>query len=216
MKVTLTVIEGKPEGLEIPLKGPRFSIGRDTRCNLRPNSDLVSKQHCLVATDTGRVLVSDLGSTNGTFVNDVKVEGKVEVTNGDRIKVGPLTFSVRVVVEKPVVAAVAPTKNGRASVLDDDPLQWLLADDEGKMAEPSGNTTVLDMRAAAMEDTLSEKKTIGEEPAPSEPGPRENKPANMGEGKLYRPAQQAAKNDKNTHDAATDILNRYLVRRRPG
>lgn len=50
--------------------------------------DRVSRRHASVAIDGGRVLVRDLGSTNGTFVNGVRTVDDVIVTNGDAIGLG--------------------------------------------------------------------------------------------------------------------------------
>ena len=69
MKVQLIVVQGKPEGKMIPLAGPKFKIGRGESCNLRPNSEEVSREHAEFAISAEAVQVCDLGSRNGTLVN---------------------------------------------------------------------------------------------------------------------------------------------------
>ena len=69
MNVKLVVVQGKPEGKEIPLRTPKFLIGRGTECHLRPNSELISRHHCLLIIGESGVTLRDLGSTNGTLVN---------------------------------------------------------------------------------------------------------------------------------------------------
>ena len=74
----------------------KFLIGREQDCHLRPNSELVSRHHCVFAVDDFSVHVSDLGSTNGTFVNDQRVRGEVLLNSGDRIRVGKLDFELAI------------------------------------------------------------------------------------------------------------------------
>jgi predicted component of type VI protein secretion system len=96
MKLHLVVLTpGKGEGMNIPVTLGQFLIGRDPQCNLRPASPLISKRHCAVVVKGEQVFLRDFGSTNGTLLNDQPVKGEVELHNEDRLKVGPLTFLVR-------------------------------------------------------------------------------------------------------------------------
>jgi predicted component of type VI protein secretion system len=103
MKVNLVVATGVHQGKVIPILGTEFLIGRDPQCQLRPASQAVSKQHCAVLVRDGRIFVKDYGSTNGTFLNDnaITPNGEVEVHADDRLRVGPLDFSVQVVIPRP-------------------------------------------------------------------------------------------------------------------
>ena len=103
MKIHLVVVKGRPEGMEIPVPMPEFLIGRDESCHLRPSSDLVSKLHCVILQKGDEVIVRDLRSTNGTFVNDTRVRGEVRVNDGGQLRVGPLVFGIK------IKAGVAPT-----------------------------------------------------------------------------------------------------------
>ena len=95
MDVKLIVLGGKHPGQEIVVPGPEFVIGRAPECNLRPNSNMVSRRHCMIALAEGRVTIRDLGSRNGTLVNDEKIAGEHELRTGEKIKVGPLEFEVQ-------------------------------------------------------------------------------------------------------------------------
>jgi predicted component of type VI protein secretion system len=97
MKVNLVVATGVHQGKQIPIPGEQFLIGRDPQCQLRPASQMVSKQHCAFVIKDERVFVQDFGSTNGTFVNDAQLapNSTQEIKPGDRVKVGPLDFSVQ-------------------------------------------------------------------------------------------------------------------------
>ncbi len=53
---------------------------------------LVSGKHCLIYRRGDKILLQDLGSTNGTYVNGLKLEGAVPLSNGDRIRIGSSTY----------------------------------------------------------------------------------------------------------------------------
>jgi predicted component of type VI protein secretion system len=92
----LHVLGGKHAGQVIPLNRQKFLIGREQDCQLRPNSELVSRHHCVFTVDEFSVRVRDLGSTNGTLVNDERIQKEVVLQPDDRVVVGSLEFSVRI------------------------------------------------------------------------------------------------------------------------
>ena len=64
-------------------------IGRDSDCDIRINSPVVSRAHCSIEQDdSGTLMLSDSGSTGGTFVDDEKIEN-VRVEDGLEVIVGP-------------------------------------------------------------------------------------------------------------------------------
>ena len=94
MKLKLIVLAGAKEGLEIPLKKDKFLIGRAKECALRAGSEAISRRHCaIIRRDTGWT-VRDLGSRNGTHVNDEKIAAEVPLKEGDELRVGPLKFRI--------------------------------------------------------------------------------------------------------------------------
>jgi hypothetical protein len=95
MNLSLVVAAGASAGKEIPIRLPQFVVGRDPDCQLRPASALISKKHCAFIIKSDQVFFKDFGSTNGSFVNDVRVEGEVELKNGDIVKFGPLCFRAK-------------------------------------------------------------------------------------------------------------------------
>ncbi len=96
MQVKLKVLGGAHEGKEIIIKDEKFLIGRSDSCQLRPKSDSISRKHCAIVQRDGRVLVADLKSRNGSFLNDQPLEPeRAKVVNpGDILRVGQLTFEV--------------------------------------------------------------------------------------------------------------------------
>jgi pSer/pThr/pTyr-binding forkhead associated (FHA) protein len=94
MKLKLIVLAGAKEGLEIPLKKDKFLIGRAKECALRAGSEAISRRHCAIVQRDSGYTVSDLGSRNGTHVNDEKITTEVPLKDGDELRVGPLKFRV--------------------------------------------------------------------------------------------------------------------------
>jgi pSer/pThr/pTyr-binding forkhead associated (FHA) protein len=118
MKVSLVVTASGPnQGRSIALTSPKFAIGRDPDCQLRPASQAVSKRHCAIEVREGKVYVLDIGSTNGTFVRGVPISGEVEVQPGDTLKVGPLEF--RFEFTFPKAPELTPTIDGLKAVTTD-------------------------------------------------------------------------------------------------
>ena len=70
------------------------TVGRAVRADFILDAPLVSRVHCRFTADAqGQLVVDDLGSTNGTFVNDRRVDRAVIVT-GDRVRIGRVEFVI--------------------------------------------------------------------------------------------------------------------------
>jgi diguanylate cyclase (GGDEF)-like protein len=85
----LVLIYGQDIGRRIPLGTSSLVVGRSPRCDLVLDEDSVSRQHSRIApaADGKGHEVSDMGSTNGTYVNDVVVQSH-RLRHGDRVQVG--------------------------------------------------------------------------------------------------------------------------------
>ena len=69
--------------------GDELTVGRAIGCGVAlPEDTFVSTLHARVFRRDGSLFVEDLGSTNGTFVNDRPVTGTVPLSGGDRLQVG--------------------------------------------------------------------------------------------------------------------------------
>lgn len=75
----------------VHLDGLVTSIGRDLRCDLTINDASVSRQHARLEKTRQGYVITDLGSTNGTFVNDEPVVTR-RLEGGDRIRFGSFIF----------------------------------------------------------------------------------------------------------------------------
>lgn len=110
MKISLVVLTaGKMMGKEIHLTAAEFRIGKDPSCQLKPASG-VSDKHCAFLVKQGKLFLVDLGSAEGTFVNDNKISAEVELKLKDKVKVGPLLFEVKFEAPTANPAAAAAAK----------------------------------------------------------------------------------------------------------
>jgi len=83
----LVIISGAEMGRRIDLTHEEVSIGRSDQCTVCVNSDLVSRRHAVINRILGHFIVVDLKSTNGTFVNDQRIE-RAELKDGDLLRAG--------------------------------------------------------------------------------------------------------------------------------
>lgn len=108
MKFSLLVVSStNAAGKEIPIRVPEFLIGRDPECHLRPASPMISKKHCAFVIEGEKVLFKDFGSTNGSFINEQRVDGQAFLKDGDIVKFGPLVFKAKM--EATAVMAASPS-----------------------------------------------------------------------------------------------------------
>jgi predicted component of type VI protein secretion system len=215
MKLSLVVAQGVHTGKVIPITLPQFVIGRDPECQLRPASPAISKRHCAVLVRGGKVFVQDFGSTNGTFVNEEPVKGEVEVKDGDRLKAGPLDFTISLqvsAVPKPVPKAVPqPAIVGAGAPAEDEAVDIKV---ETKVSAGPES----DKMAALLLDALDDIPG----PAPSALNNGESVPdgstvmelpSMAGPGGEAAKKKEAPKPAASTSSAAAEILKKY--QRRP-
>ena len=86
----VVVLAGSNLG-EMQIDGPENVIGRAASAQLRLNDEGISRRHCRIITIGGRVIVEDLGSANGTLVNDEIIQHH-ELKEGDKIRLGANTL----------------------------------------------------------------------------------------------------------------------------
>ena len=92
MWILRTVTEGQPEKTFRILAGNERTIGRATGADFIIDAALVSRVHCRVSALAGGELeITDLESTNGTYVNGERIE-TARLASGDRLQVGRVEF----------------------------------------------------------------------------------------------------------------------------
>jgi len=94
MNVVLVMFKDK-ERREFTVPEDTTILGRRQDCHLRIPTKDVSRQHCAILLQNETVVAKDLGSANGTYVNDKRI-AETELKPGDRLRVGPVTFVVQV------------------------------------------------------------------------------------------------------------------------
>lgn len=207
MKPSLVVLNpGKQEGKSVPIPPGEFHIGRDPRCQLRPTNPAISKLHCVLFVRDGTFYVRDLKSTNGTFVNDQRVEGDLALAEGDQLRVGPILFGVRLGLPAPVDRPTPLPRNKVTSPATEDleavAAELLALGDEPRplassvpAADPGSDTTTL-----LMTPPSEVAGAVADQPglAAVEKAKPEAKPKPSGD----------------TCTAAKDLLDRYMRRNR--
>lgn len=77
-------------GARIEIGDQTVTVGRLPECTVPVNDSNVSRKHCEIRSAGTRYVVLDLGSTNGTKVNGVRIQGEHTLANGDVVSVGSL------------------------------------------------------------------------------------------------------------------------------
>ncbi len=90
MDVKLVVVGGDAKATEVKLKLPAV-IGRGREATLTLPHPLVSRKHCEIFESDGHLVVRDMGSLNGTFVNNERITEAI-LPPGDLLTLGTVTF----------------------------------------------------------------------------------------------------------------------------
>src|SRR5437870_3225328 len=119
MDFQLLVVRGRSSSEALKLVDGVTTVGRRDDCQIRIKSSQVSRRHCELFEKKGMLLVKDLGSANGTFVNGQKVEGQRVLEVGDELTIGPVKLRVSKVEEQGAVpAARAAPPAGDTAVVE--------------------------------------------------------------------------------------------------
>ncbi len=89
--VVLRIIEGPEPGKGFQISQTPITIGRDNICTITINDPRMSRQHAVLYYYHPDFFLKDLGSTNGTFVNDRRIK-QAQIKNGDKIRMGGTLF----------------------------------------------------------------------------------------------------------------------------
>jgi len=219
MELKLVIVGGRHAGKEIPVAGPKFLIGRGDGCQFQPQNKLVSRKHCAILMEESSAAIEDCGSTNGTFLNDEKIEQRRELKDGDRIKIAIFEMQVRLTLslegkKKPKVhnvqeAAVRTVASSAEPTVDLDISSWLT--DEDQKEKPAAPPEI----PAAFHDTLPGKKIDETATIPASQGPpgkdKPKPPLTKAAGHALRTAKPMADNSRS---AAEDVLKQFFPRKK--
>lgn len=95
MEVILVRVTKNGKTIEVPLAHERTLVGRLDDCHIRVPIAGISRKHCEIAVADGSIVITDLGSSNGTYVNQDKVSSQ-PLSAGDLISFAGLVFVVKV------------------------------------------------------------------------------------------------------------------------
>lgn len=95
MEVKLVFIAKDRTTQSFPLPSAVTFIGRRQDCDLNIPLSMVSRRHCQIYEEFGKVMIRDLKSRNGTFVNNESID-ESEIKAGDTLRVGPIHFVVQI------------------------------------------------------------------------------------------------------------------------
>jgi len=136
-----------PNGQEIILKG-QMSLGRSVETDIRLDDTIASRKHAVIDVVGEQVTLTDLNSSNGTHVNELKIGASMTLHEGDRVRIGNTTL-----VFKAAVASSAET-NKVASPIEQ-PLQ------DGTFVWQSGADPMTLVRGDGSEFGLNRSIRIG-------------------------------------------------------
>jgi hypothetical protein len=92
----LVVVEPPEErGRIYDLEDTEVTIGRAAACRITVDDTYVSQLHARVQTVDGQIMVEDLGSTNGTYLNRRRLTGVMVMQRGDKLQVGNTVLELR-------------------------------------------------------------------------------------------------------------------------
>ena len=89
----LVIERGPQTGMTYVLSPGNTTVGRHPESDIFLNDVTISRQHCRFVLAEGKLVVEDSGSTNGTYVNDARVD-EAQLRAGDEVVVGRFHFLV--------------------------------------------------------------------------------------------------------------------------
>jgi len=96
MDVNLILFKKDGSQKAFPLPSNITVIGRRRGCDLRIPLSSVSRRHCQISCNKDSLEISDLGSRNGTYLNNKRIDDETTVRAGDYLKIGPLIFLLQI------------------------------------------------------------------------------------------------------------------------
>jgi len=140
MEVSLVMFKADGSRRDFPLKPGKIVLGRTKNCDLRVPLSSVSRQHCELVVDDDSISLRDLGSSNGTFHNNNRVQ-EATLQAGDEILVGPVVFTVVV--------------DGQPE--DIEPVRTLIPPDDESQSPQVGGSESDELTALSDDDDLLEE-----------------------------------------------------------
>jgi pSer/pThr/pTyr-binding forkhead associated (FHA) protein len=182
MTVKLKILHGKLQnargesaGAEVTVRSSPFVIGSDADCSICCRSSTISPHHCELRREERELLVRDLYSQTGTFVNGERIDHECVLQTGDHLQVGRLEFEVLV-----ELAAARPSSPARGTTKTDAVAEYisdlLVEADEEDRAKRREDPETRQFRPppdpAAAKPGAAEAKEVVEPPKKKAPPPK--------------------------------------------
>jgi pSer/pThr/pTyr-binding forkhead associated (FHA) protein len=210
LRGSLKSTDGKSAGPAVRVNKTKFLVGRGDDCHLCCKSDAISRHHCVLLVNDRGVSVHDLGSKNGTFVNDERVDREHSLNSGDRLKIGRLEFEVSISALQGAVGPQVAASNRAASKPSDDGgiSDLLIAADEldrqSRSTDPGSRKYVPEETVRLERDETAIQKALDEKEQKKKETPAKKKEP----GKLPRPKFTG----DDSVDAAAKMLSKMFGR----
>jgi two-component system, cell cycle response regulator len=88
----LVVIYGLDLGRKFDLNKENTIVGRSSKADIQIDQESISRNHAKLSSGNTHVVIKDMGSTNGTYVNDEQISTDYTLRNGDLVKIGRTIF----------------------------------------------------------------------------------------------------------------------------
>lgn len=209
MNISLVMVSADGTVKDLPAMHLPITIGRGEDTKLRIPLAAVSRKHCELLLVDDELMVRDLGSSNGTFVNRDRVKER-ELIPGDLLSVGPLVFVVKIDGYPKIVDPVISYANGSVSPEDiaaanapgkDGVPTWSGTRSGSKAGSSSGSSSGMDMKRGAEAPATPKFKSA---PAPM-PAPAPAKPASA-PAKAMPPKPASSKPPKDDDSGSFESL----------
>ncbi len=180
-EVVLQFLEGENEGVEIRVNAPReMTMGRSEECDIFLSEKKISRKHSILSVTKDYVRLSDLQSTNGTFVNSKKITESI-LQDQDKFRLGNSLIQVSIVRGEPKAVEPEPEPAPEDEEIPEEAPK-IVDEPSGAFAFSSAGFSEL---AKAKEEVEEEVEEEDEEPEPDferEP-PSVEPPARLSEPK---------------------------------
>lgn len=165
----LIIRSGKHQGKKLVFREAEVTFGRDEDCQIRLASTDVSRKHCVFRPTPEGLTVRDLGSRNGTLVNDVAIDSERLLAPGDMVRIGPMLLEVPGHKPPRPAGEEAPAQEPPSGHIatPDEIAGWLTDEDAESLATDS--TTIIRAAPAAPEPS---EPAVKQEPVTDHAAPK--------------------------------------------
>jgi chromosome segregation ATPase len=156
--------QGRDASVDIPESSPIF-LGRGADCAVRTDDAMVSRKNCKLSFAGGKYFVEDLGSSNGTFVNERRIQ-KQQLNHGDVVRCGTLQVRYVEVAARPRTVGIEAQQQPSVQVSQEPSAELkaqidaLTAEKDAAQKAQKDQTSELDTLRARMEGAENELKLL--------------------------------------------------------